>query len=150
MDEMNRAIPVMLEIVAMSSRAGMSLDQALSIYCEAFGGPLSRRMRRCMAEYLHGVRDRDQAMRIMADELDLPAFRHFTETAVESLRFGVPMTDALEELARQVRDEEKAAISARIAKAPVKMLLPMGLFMLPAMLLLTLGPVVMNMMAGMA
>lgn len=43
----------------------------------------------------------------------------------------------------------RAQVEERVAKAPVKMMVPTGTLILPAMLLLVLGPVLLELMEGM-
>ena len=72
------------------------------------------------------------------------AFDQFVETVTQALRFGAPLASAMETLAEDVRKEYRTHVSERIAKAPVRMLIPTGTLILPAMLLLVLGPVILN------
>ena len=44
---------------------------------------------------------------------------------------------------------KQAQVEERVAKAPVKMMIPTGTLILPAMLLLVLGPVLLELMEGM-
>ena len=142
-------LPGMLDIVALGVRAGMSFDAAVSTYCEGTDGVLAQLCAQAQAEYFHGAKSRARAFRDLADRLSLPAFSRFVGTVLQSLHFGAPLAPALHMLGEEVRSAHRAEVSERIAKAPVKMLVPMALLILPAMLLLVLGPVVMNVLSEM-
>ena len=58
------------------------------------------------------------------------------------------MVEGLEAESIQVRNACKAQREERIAKAPVKMMVPTGVLILPAMLILVLGPVLLELMNG--
>lgn len=66
-----------------------------------------------------------------------------------SLRFGTSLGEVLEQSAEQARAARKAQVEERVVKAPVKMMIPTGTLILPAMLLLVLGPVLLELMEGM-
>ena len=58
------------------------------------------------------------------------------------------MSDSLSLLAVEARAIRKAKLEERVAKAPVKMLLPVGTLILPAMLILVMGPIMLDLMKG--
>jgi tight adherence protein C len=57
---------------------------------------------------------------------------------------GSSLSDALSELATEVRDARRSAATERARKAPVKMLFPLVFLVLPAFLLLTVVPVLIS------
>ena len=64
-----------------------------------------------------------------------------SETVVgEALAFGAPLAEALEGQAHVIRDEQRAQVEERIERVPVKMLIPLGTLVVPAMFLAVLGP----------
>ena len=58
----------------------------------------------------------------------------------ESLAFGSPLAEALERQAQVMRDEQRSLVEEEIERVPVKMLIPLGTLIVPAMLLAILGP----------
>ena len=62
---------------------------------------------------------------------------------------ALPAIAAVLGAAEQARAARKAQVEERVAKAPVKMMIPTGTLILPAMLLLVLGPVLLELMEGM-
>ena len=130
-------LPELIDVVALGMSAGISFDAALGIYCDKMlAGELSDAMR----SWELGLTTRSEALRVLASRLDVPAFTTFVDTATESLAFGAPLTKALGEQAQAVRRARRADVQERIEKAPIKMLVPTGTLILPAMLLAVLGP----------
>ena len=58
----------------------------------------------------------------------------------QALAFGSPLAAVLEQQAQAIRDEQRSEMEERIEKVPVKMLIPMGTLIVPAMLIAILGP----------
>jgi len=54
----------------------------------------------------------------------------------------------LDDAAVQSRAAWKAQLEEKVAKAPVKMMLPTGTLILPAMLLLVMGPILLELANG--
>ncbi len=91
---------------------------------------------------------RDEALRSLAASFDCVQFGHVVEAMTRSLRFGSSLEKELAEFAEEARDAQKSQREEAAAKAPVKMMVPTSGLMLPAMLLMVLGPVVLEMMNG--
>ena len=70
------------------------------------------------------------------------------DSILRSLRLGTSLTGALEDAASQSRATYRTALEERVAKAPVKMMLPTGTLILPAMLLMVMGPVLIELAGG--
>ncbi len=58
------------------------------------------------------------------------------------------MVESLESAARESRMAYRARRQEQVAKAPVKMMVPTGTLILPAMLIMVLGPVLLEMAGG--
>lgn len=143
-----RQLSQMIEVVSLGLKSGMSFDRALSLYCQRFDGSLSAALTLAQRQWSHGLVERDEALRRIAQTYDSPLFSRFAENVIRSLRFGTSLADGLAALAVEARAVRKAKLEERVAKAPVKMLLPVGTLILPAMLILILGPVMLDLMEG--
>lgn len=133
-------LPELIDVVALGMSAGISFDAALDIYCSKYRTLLSELLGDAMRSWRLGLSTRRVALRELASQLEVPAFSAFVDTATESLAFGAPLAKTLADQAQSVRDERRMVLEERIEKAPVKMLVPTGTLVLPAMLLAILGP----------
>lgn len=133
-------LPDLIDVVALGMSAGISFDAALAIYCEKYDTRLSTQIADAMRSWGLGLATRSDALHELAHRLGLPAFTTFVDTATESLAFGAPLARSLSEQSQAVRRQRRSDVEERIEKAPVKMLVPTGTLILPAMLLAVLGP----------
>jgi tight adherence protein C len=141
-----RDLPAMLEVIALGMRAGMGFDQAFELYTCRFETPLARLCKGPLEIWQRGLVSREAGMRELGQQVATPFFGRFVATVLRSLRYGAPMTRLLGDLASEARKDYRAKREALVAKAPVKMLLPTGALILPAMLLLVMGPIVLDLM----
>ena len=141
-------LDVMADVVALGTRSGLSFDAALDVYCAKFDGELARQMRSARTAWVGGVASRSQALRDVADEMGSAGMRRFADTVVEAVRFGSPLADLLEKFSAEMRRERRAAVEQQVARAPVKMLVPLGTCILPALLIFVAGPVLLQFMSS--
>lgn len=138
----------LIEVVCLGLRSGLSFDRALGLYCEYFNGTLSRELHLAQSQWFAGLRTRDEALRFLAATYDSPLFARMVDNIVRSMRFGSPLADGLEVLANEARQSHKAQVQEKVMKAPVKMMVPVGTLILPSMLILVLGPILLDLAEG--
>lgn len=135
-----REMPTLIDVLTLGLSAGLSFDASLSLYCDRYQTELSQAFSEAMLSWRMGVTSREEALDAMACELGVDALARFATVVGESLDFGSPLASALEVQAKAIRDEQRAQVEEEIEKAPVKMLVPLGVLVVPAMLLAILGP----------
>lgn len=138
----------MIEVIVLGLNSGMSFDKALLLYCESFGGSLSEVVGSAQKQWAHSLIDRNDGLRQIARSYDSLLFDRFAENVIRSVRFGTSMAESLSLLAVEARAIRKAKLEERVAKAPVKMMLPVATLILPAMLMLVMGPIMLDLMEG--
>ncbi len=135
-------VPEMLDILTLGLSAGLSFDASLALYCERFDTPLAELMDQTRLSWSMGVASRAEALDSMAGRVHASALERFASAVSESLAFGIPLTDTLVRQASAIRADHKRDVEEAIEKVPVKMLVPLGVLVVPAMLLAVLGPLV--------
>lgn len=135
-----REMPLMLDVLTLGLSSGLSFDSALELYCHRCEGILSKKMNTALLSWQIGITSRSDALEGLASEYGITSLLSFASVVSESLAFGSPLADSLERQASTIRDDQRAALEAEIEKVPVKMLIPLGTRIVPAMLIAILGP----------
>ncbi|ERI04245.1 type II secretion system F family protein [Atopobium sp. oral taxon 810] len=135
-----RSLPEMLDILTLGLSAGLSFDASLELYCNRSTTELSSAFRHAMDSWRMGISTRDEALSELAAELELGALKRFSDAVSQALAFGSPLAAVLEQQSQAIRDEQRSQVEEQIEKVPVKMLIPLGTLIVPAMLLAILGP----------
>jgi tight adherence protein C len=143
LERADREMPLLLDLLAAASSAGLSGQLALRRAVETTEGPLSEELSAVIHSVDLGARWRDE-LRGAAERLALPDLRRAVATMTRAESLGSSLSDALSELATEVRDARRSAANERARKAPVKMLFPLVFLVLPAFLLLTVVPVLIS------
>lgn len=142
-----RQFPEMLDVLTLGLSAGLSFDASLELYCRRSETELARLFSAAQQSWRMGMLSRDEALRRLAGEVDMQALRRFSQAVSQALYFGSPLTVVLERQAQAMRDEQRSEIEERIEKVPVRMLIPLGTLIVPAMLLAILGPLLSSSLA---
>lgn len=144
--DLERSLSQMLEVVALGLRSGLSFDSALALYSAHFCCPLAQGLAAAQSQWEFGLATREQALRSLSDSYDSILFGRVVESIVRSIRFGSSLANNLDDAASEARSHYRTARQESVAKAPVKMMLPTSTLILPAMLILVLGPVLLELM----
>ena len=137
-----------MEVICLGLRAGLSFDRSLELYWTNFPSQLALEFAHAQQAWQTGLLGREQALRSLAARYDSSILPRVADSIIRSLRFGSPLADTLEELAGEARRAHRSKVEEAVMKAPVKMMLPVGLLILPSMLLLVMGPVMLELIVG--
>ena len=130
----------MFDMLTLGLTAGLSFDSALTLYTTKSTSLLSQELTKAQTLWRLGEKSRAEALEDLAQELNAPALWRFSAAVSEALEFGVPLAHTLVSQSKDIREEQKAQVEENIEKVPVKLLIPLGTLVVPAMLLAILGP----------
>lgn len=139
-----RHVPEMVDAVALGMRAGLSFESAFALYCDRFDDELAAACRRACLSWESGLVSRDEALGRLAQDMDVSSLTTFVNNVMRCLRFGSPMSRMFEIMASEARSCYRAKMEEMVAKAPVKMLVPTAALILPAMLIVVMGPLLLE------
>jgi tight adherence protein C len=142
-EEVCRALPDALDLLAVSVEAGLGFDGAIAKLTEHTDGPLAEEFGLALNEMRIGE-SRAEALRRMADRVAAPELAGFVRAVIQSDQLGMSLGRILRVQAADSRHRRQAAAEERAMKAPIKMLFPTVLFIFPGMFIVILAPAVMN------
>ena len=147
-EEVMRQLPHMIDTITLGIAAGLPFDQSLLSYTEKYDTILARSFGQALQYWQTGLKLRNEALDDLAIEFENREITRFVSALQQSLTLGTALVYVLESQASQARDAHRQHLETQIAKAPVKMLFPMASCVIPSLLLLVLGPVVIDIMRG--
>ncbi len=138
-----KTMPDVMDLLTVSVEAGLGFDAALSKVTEKMPGILSEEFGILLQEIKIG-KSRKDAMYQMADRIGVPDLRSFISAVVQADQLGVSLGRVLRIQSEQIRLNRKQRIQEKAMKAPIKMLIPMVVFIFPAIFIVLLGPTALN------
>ena len=139
-EHIQRALPDFLDVLATTVQAGLALNAALVQAVDSTPGALKDELQSMLAEIRLG-RPRADALNALAQRVNEDCIATMVTAIVQAERLGSNLCDVLQELARETRDRRWMRAEERATQLPIKMILPMALFMIPSLYLMIFGPV---------
>ena len=138
-------LPDIADQIAITVQAGLSFEQAIARTVDSTTGPLSEELGR----FLHDVRlgmSRTDAFKGLQERADVPDMTNFVRAIAQAEKTGVSIADVLQIQADELRTKRRQRAEERAMKLPVLMLLPLVTCILPPLLMVLLGPAVLQIM----
>ncbi len=142
-----RDLPDALDLMAIAVEAGTGFEGAIGVVCSNFVGPLSEEMSRTLKEMELGL-SRREALQNLKRRTEVTELSTFVLALVQADALGMPIGRVLKTQAVEMRNKRRAWAREKAAKLPVKMMLPLVLFIFPAIMIVTLGPAVSSITGG--
>ena len=143
--EILKAIPYSIDLIASAMRGGLDFSAAIRFYVKlGISGPLTDEYSQMLREMELGV-IRTVALQNMADRIQIKEFTSFAAAIALGTELGAPLTETMEIQGEEMRKARFALAECKAQRAPSLMLLPMALFILPAVFIIILTPVFLKM-----
>lgn len=141
---LQRSFPDTLDLILVCVESGLALDAALARVCRELGRAhpeITKELNRTRME-LTLLSDRSVALQNLAERTDLVAFRSLVAALLQTEKFGTSLTETLRVLSDDYRHTRLMIAENKAGKLPALMTVPMILLMMPAFMLIVLGPAV--------
>ena len=141
-----RALPFVIDLLTLSVEAGLDFMAAIKNIMErrpndAISGELSR-----MLMEIQLGKTRREAMRHLADRVGQPEVVSLMTALIQADEMGVSLGATLRIQSDQVRSRRFIRAEKMANEAPVKILFPLVVFIFPAVFMILLGPIVMQLL----
>ncbi len=138
-DEITKAMPDALDLLTICVEAGLGFDAAMQKVAEKWDNELSRAFSRTVQEMQLG-KLRREALRDMAGSMDVPDVTSFTAAIIQADQLGVSMAKVMRIQSDTMRMKRRQRAEEKARQAPVKMMIPLVFFIFPTILIVLLGP----------
>lgn len=141
-DEISQHLPEAVDLLEICVSSGIGLGMAWNIVADEIqhvSPILAGAMTLTNFEIHLGV-SRIDAMRHMADRTGVDQLSSLAAMLVQTERFGTSVSTALREFATSMREERFFAVEEKAEKMAVKLIIPMVVFIFPAVLITVAGP----------
>jgi tight adherence protein C len=133
-----------LDLTVICVEAGLGLDQAMMRVGEDL-----RHAHPELSDEFHLVnlemragKPRSEALRNLTERTGVQDIRALVATLVQTDRFGTSVAQALRVHSDSLRTERRQRAEEQAAKTTIKMVVPLALFILPSILIVSIGPAI--------
>jgi tight adherence protein C len=144
-----RALPFSVDLLTLVVEAGLDFSQGLQRVVERGpAGPLADELSLMLREVRLGT-TRSDALRSLAERCGVPEVSSFSSVLIQADRLGASIGTVLRAQSDLMRAERFQRAEKAGARASSIVLVPLVLFILPAALLVIVGPVILRFIYGM-
>lgn len=136
-----RELPDTVDLLGLCVNAGLDFMMALKYVIEKSAPTVIIEELRIMMQEINVGKPRRDALRDLSRKHELPDLATFSRTLIQADRMGTSVSDALNILSEDMRDARFRRGETIAMKAPLKMLIPLLLFIFPVVAILVAGPV---------
>jgi tight adherence protein C len=140
-DEVIKALPDALDLLTICVEAGLDFTSSMHKVAEKWDNELSAAFMRTVQEMQLG-KLRREALRNMANSMDVADVTSFVAAIVQADALGVSMAKVMRIQSDTMRMKRRQRAEEKGRQAPVKMMLPLVFFIFPTILIVLLGPAI--------
>jgi tight adherence protein C len=137
--EIVRSLPDSFEMITTCVEAGLGLDAALTRVSEKVKGAFSDDLAVTLREIGMG-RNRSEALRDLAEHSGVPDLTMFVNAIIQAEQMGTSIGQVLRVQSEQMRIRRRQRAEEIANQAPVKMIFPLVLCILPTLFIVIMGP----------
>lgn len=142
-----RDLPETIDLMAIAVQAGMGLEAAVELASQSLPGPLGDELHRLLQEIQLGS-SRKQALNQLRDRTDVGELSSFALALIQADAIGSPIAEVLQSNSARMRLIRRQVAREKAAKLPVKLLIPMMLFIFPPLFVVVIGPAALSIMTN--
>lgn len=149
-ERLKRSLPLALELLVLGLEGGQSLDGAMLDTARELrvSHPELASELATVPTGMLSTRSRQDQLRQLMDRNREPEIRRFAQVLIDSDRFGTSLAGALRNQTRYLRTSLRQSAQEKARKVSVKLVFPVFFLIFPAVLLVTLGPAVLQLMGS--
>lgn len=141
-------LPFFTDLLALSTEAGLDFIGAMQRICDkAKGSVLAEELLIVLRDINLGS-TRSQALKALADRIEMSEITSFVAVIVDAEYTGAPITKVLKDQSVQMRLERFVRAEKAGAQASQALLIPIMLFIVPAVFIMILAPVALSFSGG--
>jgi len=147
-ERMRDSLPDMMDLMVVCTESGMGIDSAIN----RIAGEMARSSPDLAQEFYLSVLEmragatRIEALRNMALRAGLEELEDLVSMLVQADKFGTSLAESFRVQSDVMRSKRTQRAEELAAKIPVKLVLPLGLFIFPVLMLVLLGPAIIQLM----
>lgn len=144
--ELQKALPDTLDMLVVCVEAGLGLNQAIvrvSDEVETISSVMSEELQIVNLEIRAGT-PREDALRHLGERTGLKDMKGLVAMLIQTDRFGTSIAQALRVHSDDLRIKRRQRAEEAAAKTTIKLVIPLALFIFPAIFVVILGPAILH------
>lgn len=139
--------PQFLDLLSVCVEAGLGFDQAIQYVTNEYPSELSEEFKIVIRDVSLGSTRKDALQKLQL-RVTIDQLKTFTAAVIQADEMGISLKNILNAQAASVRQAHKQKVEEKAQKLPVKILIPMLLFIFPVIFIVLLVPAVLQVISS--
>lgn len=145
-EQLTRELPFAIDLIGGAMRSGLDFGAAMRYYANLeMEGPLREEFSRVLADVTLG-RPFVGALEDMSARIRVKSFASFVSVVSYGMEIGAPVAESLRRHGEDLRKARFNLAERKAARAPAVMIIPLVLFVMPAVFIVVLTPMFLRLM----
>jgi tight adherence protein C len=147
--QVQKALADTLDMLVVCVEAGLGLNQAMARVAEEIEhiSPVMSEELEIMNLEIRAGTPREDALRHLGERTDVKDIKGLVSMLIQTDRFGTSIALALRVHSDDLRVKRRQRAEEQAAKTTIKLVVPLAIFVFPAMFVVILGPAILTIMA---
>ena len=147
-EKLTKELPFAIDLIGGAMKAGLEFGAAMRYFVSLkSGGPLEEEFSRVLTDTSLG-RPFQDAINDMAKRVRIEAFTSFSGVISYGMEIGAPISQTLKSHGSDLRRERFALAERKANRAPSIMIIPLALFIMPAVFIIVLTPLIISLIGA--
>jgi tight adherence protein C len=143
MEKIDKQLPDMIDLLVVTIEAGLGVLASMRVASETMSDPLGQELRLTLQEQRMGL-SVNQAITSLGQRADASNMRIFVRALNQGEQLGISIGATMRNLSVEMRKRRRAKAEERAQKMPIKMLFPLIFCIFPALFIVILTPMILN------
>ena len=149
MERIDKQLPDMIDLLVVTIEAGLGILASMRVASDTMSDPLGQELRLTLQEQRMGL-SVNQAIESLGRRADATNMRIFVRALTQGERLGISIGTTMRNLSVEMRKRRRAMAEERAQKMPIKMLFPLIFCIFPALFVVILTPMIINIIEALA
>jgi tight adherence protein C len=149
-EKIREGLSYAIDLMSICTRSGFGLEKSFEKIAEEmsqYNKDLCKEFTKTAIE-LAIIPERNIALRNLAQRVNIPVVQILASGLIQAEEQGAPLSNTLRIMSTEFSKQKMLEVEAKATKLPALLTLPLILFLLPAMMIVLLGPAVANLFRG--
>lgn len=146
-EEILKEMPDSFDIIAANIEGGLSLNMAMNRYAVKSKSGFAAELLTALKKVQLG-KSFEESLREMDERLGIKEISLFVSAFIQADKMGGNIKEIIKNQSEEIRKKRFQYLKKKAYEAPVKLLIPLLIFIFPVIFIVLFGPIVIKLMAG--
>lgn len=143
-EEISRGLPFVVDLAVTAMQAGVDFGAAMRVVAKEVPVEALREELGVFQKEMQLGATRSEGLKNLAERVQLPELKQIVSSIVQATEMGASISASMVIQAKEIRRTRQFKAEEKAARAPSLMIFPLAMFIMPAIFIIILTPIMLN------